>query len=438
VELGMHKNPQGFDDQLYYIIPYSDKSLEGVKIAGSVWSGISANDLRIGGGRNSPFFYLERDDNGKEKWLWSSLELNRFRTRPFYVPNTLWRGSNGPKTPVLEPEKTFSKEELQTIFRADVASYGKLAAKSLGYNQFRKSTWRGDVPDLIIQYQLLFPDDNIKLMFKAGVGIESYARLSVPEAVLNKKTGIIEINKCGEIEFRAYALHHALQENKNVLEEWIKQKSSPTIANLAKQLAKSDPWLAEALTAGSPDNWFPQLLEEAHWGTQIVGGEYQQAGMSGIIAAGLAIGKISAILRGGGATTASGIFEAAKTTWTATSASGTRQTYQIYRRTDINWNRIRTSGNERGVGLTNAEAARRHGLPPQLNDGHFATLHHIGQDARGPLVEASTRYHGVGRPGQRTLHGQFGERKPHPTNPVDHEVFAFDKREYWQWRELNR
>ncbi len=36
----------------------------------------------------------------------------------------------------------------------------------------------------------------------------------------------------------------------------------------------------------------------------------------------------------------------------------------------------------------------------RLIDGNFVTLHHIGQDSRGPLAEASTKYHGVGKSGQ--------------------------------------
>jgi hypothetical protein len=94
---------------------------------------------------------------------------------------------------------------------------------------------------------------------------------------------------------------------------------------------------------------------------------------------------------------------------------------------------VRTGGDKRFIGKTNAEAAQA-GLPPQLDDGNFATLHHIGQDARGGLVEASTRYHGVGKPGQQVLHSQYGSNQPHPTNPVDRQEFAVDTREYWQWR----
>lgn len=49
------------------------------------------------------------------------------------------------------------------------------------------------------------------------------------------------------------------------------------------------------------------------------------------------------------------------------------------------WNHVRTSGDKRFIGKTNAEAFGS-GLAPQLLDGGFATLHHIGQDSRGPLA----------------------------------------------------
>ena len=131
--------------------------------------------------------------------------------------------------------------------------------------------------------------------------------------------------------------------------------------------------------------------------------------------------------------TGSGVFAESRTTWSATRSKGTGQTYGVTQRTDINWQRVRTSGDARFVGKTNAEAARK-GLAPQLDDGNLATLHHVGQHSRGPLVEASRRYHGVGKPGHDSLHGQFGRSKPHPTHPVDHKKFGVDTREYWKWR----
>jgi hypothetical protein len=64
---------------------------------------------------------------------------------------------------------------------------------------------------------------------------------------------------------------------------------------------------------------------------------------------------------------------------------------------------MRTSGDKNFIGKTNAQVGER-GLSPQLSDGNFATLHHIGQHSRGALAEAITRYHGVGKYGQDILH----------------------------------
>jgi hypothetical protein len=100
--------------------------------------------------------------------------------------------------------------------------------------------------------------------------------------------------------------------------------------------------------------------------------------------------------------------------WSATRPKGTQLDYKVFQRNDIDWNQVRSTGDKRFVGKTNAEASAK-GLPPQLPDGSFATLHHLGQKSPGPLVEASTRYHGVGKPGQDILHSQFGRSKPHPT-----------------------
>ena len=122
--------------------------------------------------------------------------------------------------------------------------------------------------------------------------------------------------------------------------------------------------------------------------------------------------------------------------WTARNPKGTGQTYNVTPRKDIEWDFVRTTGDKRFIGKTNAEAAAK-GLPPQLPDGKFATLHHIGQKSTGPLVEASTKYHGVGKPGQHILHQQFGKNKPHPTLPIDRVKFRVDKSEYWKWRVNN-
>jgi hypothetical protein len=126
-----------------------------------------------------------------------------------------------------------------------------------------------------------------------------------------------------------------------------------------------------------------------------------------------------------------------RTTWTATRPTGTAQTYNVIQRNDIDWNAIRTNGPSDFFGRTNAEAAKR-GYSPQLPDGNFATLHHIGQDARGPLAEANTSYHGVGKPGQDALHGLYGRNAPNLYYPINRDAFRIDSRDYWQWREQNR
>ena len=123
--------------------------------------------------------------------------------------------------------------------------------------------------------------------------------------------------------------------------------------------------------------------------------------------------------------------------WTATRPKGTQQTYEVFQRNDINWDLNRTAGDKRFIGKTNAEAADA-GIAPQLNDGNFATLHHLGQDSRGGLVEASTRYHGVGKYGQDILHSQYGKNVPHPEFPIDRQKFGIDTREYWKSRGTNR
>lgn len=107
--------------------------------------------------------------------------------------------------------------------------------------------------------------------------------------------------------------------------------------------------------------------------------------------------------------------------------------YKVFQRNDIDWGRIRNAGDKRFIGKSNYEAALK-GFPRRLLDGNFATLHHIGKKSPGPLVEGSTRHHGVGKPGQDILHSQYGRSKPHPTLQPDRKKFDVDTREYWQWR----
>lgn len=118
---------------------------------------------------------------------------------------------------------------------------------------------------------------------------------------------------------------------------------------------------------------------------------------------------------------------------------GTGITYKVFQRNDIDWEMVRSTGAKKGIGLTNVEAAEKYGLAPILDaDRNVATLHHIGQDSRGPIAEASTRYHGVGKYGQDILHSQYGRSTPNPYYPIDRKKFGIDTREYWKWRANNR
>lgn len=53
-------------------------------------------------------------------------------------------------------------------------------------------------------------------------------------------------------------------------------------------------------------------------------------------------------------------------------------------------------------------------------------IHHLGQDSRGGLAEASTKYHGVSKYGQHILHSQYGKNKPNPIYPIERKKFAYD------------
>jgi Flp pilus assembly pilin Flp len=122
--------------------------------------------------------------------------------------------------------------------------------------------------------------------------------------------------------------------------------------------------------------------------------------------------------------------------------ASTGNTYKVFQRGDIDWDQVRTAGDKRFVGKTNAEAGRA-GLPPQLRDGNFATLHHSQQNANGPLFEASTRYHNITTAREPPLHPYRGDQ--HPDNPLGRgpgsrreDFQRIESPEYWKWREQNR
>lgn len=126
------------------------------------------------------------------------------------------------------------------------------------------------------------------------------------------------------------------------------------------------------------------------------------------------------------------------TEWTA--PKGTQQTYKVHQRKDIDWDMVRTSqdGPMKFRGKTNREAALA-GKPPELSDGSFINIHHIGQNSKGPLVEASTKYHNKkNKQAFKALHNQHGVNKGHPDFPVDHgNKWRSDVKNYWKNRGKN-
>jgi hypothetical protein len=136
-------------------------------------------------------------------------------------------------------------------------------------------------------------------------------------------------------------------------------------------------------------------------------------------------------------TTADGIFHRS-----VEFTPSTGRNYKVFQRSDINWNQVRTGGDKRFLGKTNAEAAQA-GLRPQLPDGNFATLHHSQQSARGPWFETSTRYHNIANAKKAPLHPHGGEQHPHfplgkGKGSLREDFQRIESPEYWQWREKHR
>lgn len=134
----------------------------------------------------------------------------------------------------------------------------------------------------------------------------------------------------------------------------------------------------------------------------------------------------------------SGKFHPEPVVWTA--PTGTKQTYQVFRRTDIDMNMVRTSGPMLWRGKTNLEAAQA-GVAPQTPTGFGVQLHHIGQNAKGPLVEVSAQHHSwksqalpSGKRPFDVLHGQYGVNNGHPENKIDRSKWSQDVSEYWKNR----
>ena len=113
--------------------------------------------------------------------------------------------------------------------------------------------------------------------------------------------------------------------------------------------------------------------------------------------------------------------------WTA--PNGTRQTYRVTQRNDIDWKMVRTSGVLKARGMTNLEAASK-GYAPILNNGETVQLHHIRQQGKGGLVEVSEGVH------KKYTHNEFGGQKKNPFDPVDRSAFDLERPQYWKARAM--
>ena len=120
----------------------------------------------------------------------------------------------------------------------------------------------------------------------------------------------------------------------------------------------------------------------------------------------------------------------------------TGNSYKAFRRKNIDWNRVRTNrdGPKRFLGKTNLEAAEA-GVAPELSDGELVTVHHSQQSSKGPLFEASTRYHNIENIEKAPLH-PYG-REGHPAYPLGDANTPGTSRyiwknvevkDYWKWR----
>lgn len=102
--------------------------------------------------------------------------------------------------------------------------------------------------------------------------------------------------------------------------------------------------------------------------------------------------------------------------------NGTGHNYDVFQNPNIDWHtKIR--------GKTNLQRAKK-GRAPLIKDGNRyrrVEIHHFNQQGKGPLYELSSKHHDTSG-----LH-PFGRSK-NPTDPVNRELFAKDRRSYWRNR----
>ncbi|MFD2876034.1 hypothetical protein ACFTAO_08805 [Paenibacillus rhizoplanae] len=53
------------------------------------------------------------------------------------------------------------------------------------------------------------------------------------------------------------------------------------------------------------------------------------------------------------------VFSHEQVPWTAIRPKGTKQTYAVYQRNDIDWDYVRNAGDANFIGKTNADAAKK-------------------------------------------------------------------------------
>jgi hypothetical protein len=101
----------------------------------------------------------------------------------------------------------------------------------------------------------------------------------------------------------------------------------------------------------------------------------------------------------------------------------TGQKFTVTQRSDIDPNYVVTLKD--GKQVTNRQLMLE-GKAPYTTAGECVIIHHIGQNAKGPLVEVTENTHNP------LLHKQYGTNEAHPTNPVVRGEFDPIREEYWK------
>jgi hypothetical protein len=101
----------------------------------------------------------------------------------------------------------------------------------------------------------------------------------------------------------------------------------------------------------------------------------------------------------------------------------TGQKFTVTQRSDIDPNYVVKNG--KYAGKTNRQLMLE-GKAPYTSAGERVIIHHIGQNAKGPLVEVIKDTHNP------LLHKQYGINEAHPTNPVVRSKFDPIREEYWK------